>query len=227
MSKTKEMQKARILRKKGWSIKDIAEKLHVSRSSASVWCREICLTEKQRKKLEQKQIIAGSVGRQKGADSNRNKRIFAINETRKLANTKIKSVTNSDLFFLGLGIYWGEGIKSKSGQASVVNSDPKILKTMIRWFMECMGVEKSEFRPYVYISAHHKYREKVIMSYWENALKLPKSQFKSPIFLKQKNKKAYENHETYYGVVALRILKSTHLKYRILSLLEVAGKRLE
>lgn len=227
MSKSKEILQAQHLRRQGWGIKDIAKELKVSRSSASVWCREINLTKKQKEVLLKKQISAGSIGRQKGADSNRLKRETAIAEAVNSANSQIKSVTNSDLFYLGLGIYWGEGVKSRSGQASVVNSDPRILKVMIRWFTECLGVNRSEFRPYVYISSHHKLREKIIMSYWENELKLPASQFKTPIYLEQRSKQIHKNHDTYFGVVALRVLKSTGLKYRILSLLGAVSQRLE
>jgi hypothetical protein len=227
MSKSKEILQAQQLRRQGWSIKDIAKKLKVSRSSASVWCREIHLTKKQKEVLLQKQIEAGSVGRLKGALSNQIKRENAIAEARNAAMQQIQCVTNSDLFYLGLGIYWGEGVKSRSGQAAIVNSDPRILKTMIRWFIECLGVNRAEFRPYVYISAHHKPREKLIMAYWEKELCLPASQFKTPIYIEQRPKQTHQNHNSYFGVVALRVLKSTNLKYRILSLLEVVNQRLE
>lgn len=227
MSKSIEKLEALKLRRQGWSIKEIAKKLQVSPGSVSLWCQSITLTAQQQELLKVKQIRAGQRGRQMGADANKAKRVQALETAQAQAEKGITVVTNRELFFLGLGIYWGEGVKSRSGQATIVNSDPKILKVMMKWFEDCLSIESSEFRPYVYISVLHREREEKIMQYWEGVLKLPKYQFKSPIYLKQKPKQKYENHDSYYGVVALRVAKSTNLKYRILALLQVLSDRLE
>jgi transposase len=227
MSKSNEKLEALRLRRKGFSIKEIAKQLHVSTGSVSLWCQEVTLTSSQQAVLKRKQNLAGQSGRQKGADMNKAKRIQALSLAESQAERDISTVTQQELFYLGLGIYWGEGVKSRTGQAAVVNSDPRILQVMMRWFMECLSVEKSDFRPYVYISIIHRDRENIIMQYWENVLGLPRNQFKSPIYLTQKPKQKYENHDTYFGVVALRIAKSTYLKYRILALLSTLTDRLE
>ena len=227
MSKGIEKIKAVQLRRKGWSMKEISRELNVSKGSVSLWCQGIVLTKSQMKLLKDKQIMAGHVGRQKGADMNRVKREQAIADAKIFAINEVNCLDTKDLFYLGLGIYWGEGVKSRSGQASVVNSDPRILKVMMRWFEECLTVSKSDFRPYVYISSQHKDRENIIIKYWQKVLDLPESQFKSPIYIKQKHKKFYENHDKYFGVVALRVSRSTNLKYKILALLETINERLE
>ena len=227
MSKSAEKLAALALRRQGVSIKDIAKQLQVSRGSASLWCQEIVLTKKQKLVLKQKQTDAGARGRQIGADMNKAKRSAALDVAKQQAEVEFTTITHRELFLLGLGIYWGEGIKSRTSQAAVVNSDPKILQVMIRWFCECLLVKKSDFRPYVYISDQHRDREKIIMSYWQKTLKLKGVQFKSPIYLHQKPKQKYENHDSYFGVVALRVSKSTNLKYRILAMLQVLGVRLE
>jgi transposase len=227
MSKSSEKLQAIKLRRLGWSVKDIAKELKVSRSSASVWCQEILLTASQKENLKAKQIAAGHIGRQKGAEANRAKRVRALDDAQRLAEIEIKQINNQNLFYLGLGIYWGEGIKSRSGPAAIVNSDARILRIMMRWLDECFGIDSAQLRPYVYISSAHADREKIIMSYWEKILGIPKSQFKSPIYLKRQPRQQYENHNSYYGVVALRVSKSTNLKYRILALLDTVSKRLD
>jgi transcriptional regulator with XRE-family HTH domain len=227
MSKSTEKLKALDLRRKGFSIKEIAKKLDVSPGSVSLWCQGIILTAPQKVVLKRKQYLAGQIGRQKGADMNRAKRVDALAQARARAEAEVREVSNRELFYLGLGIYWGEGVKSRTGQATVVNSDPRILRVMMRWFVECMKVEKGDFRPYVYISKTHRSREDIIMRYWGKVLSLPQDQFKSPIYLTQKPKQKYENHDTYYRVVALRVAKSTNLKYKILALLSVLSDRLE
>ena len=52
MAKSKEKLHARQLRKKGLSIKNIAQKLSVSPGSVSIWCSDIVLTKDQIKKAE-------------------------------------------------------------------------------------------------------------------------------------------------------------------------------
>ncbi len=227
MSKGGKRTEALQLRKQGTSIKDIAGLLSVSRSTASVWCQEIILTDNQKELLRKKQILSGSIGRQKGADVNRQKRLDALKQAEYCAEKTIKMVSDKELLFLGLGLYWGEGIKSRSGPAAIVNSDPKVLRAAKLWFLKCLGVSSGDFRPYVYISQMHKERGDIIMDYWTNELDIPINQFKNPIFIKQKPHKKYENHDSYYGVVSLRIKKSSNLKYKIKALLEEVNKRLE
>ncbi len=227
MSKSSEKLVALKLRREGESIKDIAKKLQVSPSSVSLWCQSIVLTDKQLINLRNKQITAGQFGRQKGADANRNKRLQALSDAEVNAKNDIGKISNKDLFFIGLGIYWGEGVKSRTGQAAVVNSDSRIIKISKLWFTNCLSVPDTDFRPYLYISYSHKDRENELMTYWSNVLNLPISQFKSPIYIHQKTKQLYENHDAYYGVLALRVLKSTNLKYKILAMLNVLNERLE
>ncbi len=227
MSKSNEKLKALSLRRDGCSIKDIAKKLEVSRASVSVWCQSIKLTKEQSAHLFAKQVAAGNVGRQKGAEVNRAKRVASLVEADSYATKYIKNISNKDLFYLGLGLYWGEGVKSRSGPAAIVNSDSKVLKVAVRWFCECLEVDPIDIRPYIYISRQHVSREEIIMNYWVKELSIPNCQFKSPIYISQKPMQKYENHDTYYGVVALRIRRSTALKYKILALLKLAGNTLE
>lgn len=227
MSKSDKKLEALSLRRQGNSIKDIAKALNVSRSTVSVWCQEVSLTEAQKEYLFNKQVSAGNAGRQKGAEVNRQKRIAALDEAALFADKRIKVVSKEQLLFIGLGLYWGEGIKSRSGPAAIVNSDPKVLKVAKLWFLECMEVTSSDFRPYIYIARQHIDREEIIIKYWVKELGIPRSQFKSPIYINQKPMQKYENHDSYYGVVSLRILKSTNLKYRIMALLEGVSKILE
>lgn len=215
------------MRRKGLSISDIAITLGVSKSSVSQWCEDIQLTKKQRANLLAKRIAAGNVGRQKGAEMNRAKRTISLAEADVYASKHIKKISNNDLFFLGLGLYWGEGIKSRSGPAAVVNSDPRVLRVAVRWFCECLGVDRTDIRPYIYISRQHEFRENIIVDYWVQQLSVSRNQFLSPIYISQKPTIKYENHDSYYGVVALRIRRSATLKYKIVALIKVAATRLE
>lgn len=120
---------------------------------------------------------------------------------------------------LGIGLYWGEGVKSRSGQAALVNSDPEVIKLGKVWFQKIFSVADSSFRPYIYISEMHASRSKQIVQFWSKELGLSKDQFKV-IVLQNRPKKKYENHDSYFGVISLRIAKSTDLKYQIQGLID-------
>jgi len=224
MAKVKEKQLAIKLRRQGKSIKDIADILAVSKGSVSLWCQEIILTKKQAALLKKKQVDAGNVGRILGAKMNKQKRLDAIESRADEGNKRIGSLSQRDLLMLGVGLYWGEGVKSRNGTASLVNSDPTVLLIGKKWFQECLDVPLVDFNPYISISEIHKNREEKILKYWSEYLDIPKYQFNKVIFLKNRPKKLYENHDSYYGVVSLRIRKGTDMKYRILGLIEGCKK---
>jgi len=219
MSKVQEKNKAQALRRQGWGIKDIAVQLSVSKGSVSAWCQEIVLTKKQQDNLRKKQVAAGHAGRIRGANVNKQKRLDTIHNLRVVAKEEITTLSKRELLLLGIGLYWGEGLKSRSGGASLINSDPDLLVLGKRWFEQCLGVNPEDFRPYVYISESHKKRAPEIILYWSTLLNIPQKHFKGPFYTTKKNKKQFENHDSYFGVLALRVQKGTYLKYRIQELI--------
>lgn len=221
MAKFDKKIKAHKLRKKGLSLGSIATKLEVSKSTVSLWCRDLPLTKKQQRRIEENQISAGNRGRMIGAEMNKQKRLDNIKRQEAEAKEIIGSLTERDKLFLGIGLYWGEGAKSNGDPASLINSDPELLLLARDWF-EILGVDRKDFNPYIFISESHSSREDKILSFWSKKLDIPKSQFHKMILLKNRPKKMYKNHDSYYGTVALRVRKSVSLKYKILGLIKYA-----
>jgi len=220
MAKFQERIKAQQLRKTGWSIKSIAERLGVSKSSASTWCRDIELTEKQRNRLMENAIVAGHKGRMIGAEMNRKKKEARIAFHRKTGKKDVGNITNRDLLMAGIALYWGEGVKSHKSALAFVNSDPDTILFMYKWFHEIFDVKKDDFMPRVFINEMHKPRIKKVLKFWSDLLELPIEQFGNPVLLKMKQKKVYENYDEYYGVLSLKVRRSSDLKYRILGLID-------
>jgi len=123
---------------------------------------------------------------------------------------------------MGAALYWAEG--SKGSKLSFVNSDPQMILFMYRWFQESLGVKNEEFIVRVFINEMHAPRISVVVAFWKNLLNLPKDQFRSTVFIKTKQRKVYENHDMYYGMLALRIRRSTHLLYKIEGLINAIKK---
>jgi len=100
------------------------------------------------------------------------------------------------------------------------NSDPKIIKFMLKWFKKFFKISSDQISFYVYINEIHRNREKVVVDYWSNYLRIPPSHFKRVTFIKSKQKKVYRNHDTHYGTLHFEVLKSSDLLYRIKGLIE-------
>lgn len=218
MAKVEERLKAESLRRKGWSVKEIAKELQVSRASASAWCREISLTKKQKLRLQQKAIEGGMRGRLLGAATNHRRKMENIAAHTQEGKKYVHELSSRELLLIGTAIYWGEG--SKKSQLGFINSDANMVVFMYKWFQRALGVKKRDFMPRIIINALHKDRDQMIKKYWATLLDLPTEQFRKTTYIHRPNVKRYSNHDNYFGLLTLRVKKSTGLKYKILGLIE-------
>jgi len=212
------------LRRKGESVVAIARMLGVAKSTASLWCRDVVLTEKQRQRLQAGSIKGGHRGRMRGAETNRRKKLEVMERARNSARVQLVHMTRENLLYTAIALYWAEGTKT-GGSFIFVNSDPAMVMIMCRFLKECMGVEKESLALTIQINHVHQGRMEQILHFWSDALSVPKSQFTNPSYIKVLPKKVYENHNSYYGIVRLRVVRSSGLQYQMLGYIE-ALKRL-
>jgi hypothetical protein len=219
MSKFDLKPEAFYLRKKGISYGEIAKRLCLSKSTISLWCSDILLTEKQEKNLKNKIIRSGMNGRLLGAQKNKNKKLLEIREAEIWAKEKIGKISTKELLIANVALYWAEGSKKSNTGFIFVNSDPDMILFIYNWLMVDMNISKEDFSPRVSINISHKDRVMNILKYWSNLLDLPVSSFGNPYFINTTQKKRYQNHDSYYGVLRLRLKKSTNFRYKILALI--------
>lgn len=218
MAKSIEKLKARALRKGGESIKSIAKLLGVSKSSASLWCRDIVLSESQTLALTERSSRHLALGRRLGSEMHRKRKKLAIARAEEIAAEKVGTLSEKEFFIAGVALYWAEGSKKESGVA-LSNSDPKMILFMYKWFKKFFELNDSDFMPRIFINAQHRDRIDRVLTFWSSLLELPSEQFGNPVLLNIPHKKVYENRETYYGVLSLRVRKSTWIKYQILGMM--------
>lgn len=219
MSKSEEKKQAILLRRKGGSIKEIARNLGVSRSSVSTWVRDVSLTKTQYERLKQKMIDGGHAGRLIGAAWNKQQRRNRLASYKEDAERELTQFSRRNLFYIGLGLYWGEGFKALGGAAGFSNSDPRVVGLMITWFEQCLHISRDRLVVQIFINDIHKNRVRDIQVYWREITGLPESQFRKVVLL-PKAKKFYENKNSYYGVCAVRILRGTEVKDRVNALIQ-------
>lgn len=148
---------------------------------------------------------------------NHAKKLERIREANAIGTETCRSLNNRELLLAGACLYWGEG--SKSGQLSIVNSDPQLLIFFMRWLQQCFGVNAEDFMPRIYINEVHESRLATVRAYWSETLGIPEQRFRTTILVRTKQKKIYENHDRHYGQVTIRVRNSTDIRYKILGLI--------
>src|SRR6185436_5700534 len=100
-----------------------------------------------------------------------------------------------------------------------VNSDPVMIKFVYLWLTKYLKIQKGLIRPNISINEMHKPRIKKVLKFWAKLLGLPASQFGNPHYVKTVQKKVYENYNSYYGILRLKVRRSAQLRYKVLSLI--------
>lgn len=228
MAKSNLRLKARKLRKRGVSVKTIAQYLSVSKSTASLWVRDIILSIEQLEGLRKSMLKGGELGRIRSALLQKERRLKLIEESRRLGIAQIRNLTERELLIAGLSLYWGEGSR-KQREVEFCNSDPQMVKFLLYWLQKCFGVDGKDIRCTVGINEIHRGREQGVRDYWSKISGIPLNQFSKTSFKKVKNKKIYENFHRHYGTLSVSVIKPARFYYKIIGLIDglsEAGRRL-
>lgn len=219
MAKSTLRLEARKLRRRGISVKRIAEYLEVSKSTASIWVRDIILNIDQLEALKQAAIKGSERGRLKSALLQKEKRLKLILSSKREGTEKLSRLTEREFLIAGIALYWGEGSR-KSRELEFCNSDPKMIKFLIEWLRINFHVEANELKCCIGINELHRKREDRVKQFWSEITGIPLSQFLKTSFKKAKNKKVYENFNDHYGTLSVSVLKSAKYYYQIIGLIE-------
>jgi transposase len=132
-------KRARELRTLGWTYGQIQAELGCSKSSVSLWVRDLptpepkCTPEEQRTRMN-----AGLTRLRDAQDQERQ-------ATKAAAEAAVGELTDRELFFAGVALYWAEGAKDKPHRRTEVlqfiNSDPNVITLFLRRleFLGCNG----------------------------------------------------------------------------------------
>lgn len=212
--KQKEYEGALQLRKRGKSIKQIAKRLGVSVGIVSLWCRKVELTEKQKEKLKRRKVRIRHLRRL--ARKSHADKIIRVKKLFDEAKSEISGLSGGELFLTGLALYWAEGFKStKESRLGFCNSDPRMIKFMIKWFNKGLKIDLKDFILRTEFNEMHKNREEVIRNFWSKITGIPLSQFEKSFYHRTNWLRTYANPDKYYGVLRIRIRRSSELLNRI------------
>ncbi|MEV0368218.1 hypothetical protein AB0I10_00015 [Streptomyces sp. NPDC050636] len=203
--------KARELRKQGMTYDQIQVELGCSKSSISLWVRDLPKPERKRTREEASTIA------KRGWEATLKRREEERQETKRAAADEIGQLSDRDLFITGVALYWSEGSKSKehrpSERAIFINSDPDMIRVFLAWLrLLGVGTERLRFHVHIHESADVGEAER----FWADLVGVDVSDF-SKTTLKKHNPKTVRKNvgEGYQGCLAIRVLQGADLYRRI------------
>jgi hypothetical protein len=175
--KVHERDEARRLRRdEGLSLKDIASRLGVAKSSVSLWVRDVELTPEQHKflaaqnRLHPRQVLARAALIQK----HRANRIAAQEQGR--AHARLGEPFHA----AGCMLYWAEGSKARN-VAQITNADPEVLRFFVRFVRTYFVAPDEAFAITCNLFADHLECQQTVEQFWLDQLDLPESSLRKSI----------------------------------------------
>ncbi|MEV5511209.1 hypothetical protein [Streptomyces orinoci] len=201
--------RARELRAQGMTYDQIQLELGVSKSSISLWVRDL---PKPRKTPEQMREMSEA----RWAPYRREMAVTRM-RTKLDAKREIGRMTDRELFLVGVALYWAEGAKSKPHrlQESVVfiNSDPGVIQVYRAW-LALLGVEpqRIQYRVMIHESADVASAER----YWADLVGIEPAALRKTTLKKHNPMTVRKNvGEAYRGCLIVQVLKGADLYRRI------------
>lgn len=201
------------MRREGRSYREIQVEVGVSKSTLSLWLRDVPLTTEQRRLLD----LRGPAATRKNAEAGR------VNATRRrshiqaLARAQITGLSESELFVAGVVAYWAEGAKNKpwrtGAQLQFINSDPAMIRLFLNW-LRLLDVERDRLR--FRVAIHESADVPSALRFWSEVVAEPVERF-NRTSLKRHNPKTRRRNvgDHYRGCLCVTVHRSADLNLRI------------
>jgi len=161
--KTEERAAARLLRAEGNTLGDIAGRLGVSKSSVSLWVRDVPFTPSPRR-----------TGPQQRPNRLRDRRLAEIAELDAAGIGRIGTLSADAFLVAGVALYAGEGSK-RDGVVQFANSDPAMIAFFCSWLRRHFTINEARLRVRVYL--HEGLDLCVAEEFWAQTTGVPRAQF--------------------------------------------------
>ncbi|MFB9452835.1 hypothetical protein [Streptomyces antimycoticus] len=204
--------RAREMRLQGMTYDRIQLELGCSKSSISLWVRDLPKPDRPPRTREEASAIA-----KRGWEATLRQREIERQRTKLAAAREVGELTDRELFLVGVGLYWSEGAKSKphnpTERATFINSDPDMIQLYLAW-LSLLGVEPERLRYRVMI--HESAQVADAERYWAEAIGADVTALERTTLKKHNPKTVRKNvGEGYRGCLVVRVLKSADLYRRI------------
>lgn len=206
--------RARELRQQGMAYHEIVAKLGVSKSSVSLWVRDLPRPERLSYEECAKRQAAAVAAYWSGE---RQRRAAAREAIRAGEERAVGPLSDREILIAGAIAYLCEGTKSKpyrrSGRVIFINSDPRLISFYLR-FLQLAGVKQDQLA--FCLSIHESADVAAAHEFWLQVTQANPSQFRLPN-LKRHNPKTVRLNTgaTYHGCLRIEVLRSGLLYERV------------
>jgi hypothetical protein len=164
--KVREQEQARVLRRGGMTLDDIARRLQVAKSSVALWVRDVPFTPSPRR-----------YGPQQRRNRLREAKLAQIAALDAAGAERIGILSDDAFLAAGVALYAGEGSK-RDGIVSFANSDAAMVRFFCTWFRRHFDIDERRLRVRVYL--HHGLDLDAAHAFWSDITGVPIDQFQAP-----------------------------------------------
>lgn len=216
---TEKYEQAISLRKRGFTLEEIAKYCDISKSTASEWLKNKAFSA-QVTKLNVKRAGVENAKRLQLINKARTvERANRYKEVLRSADVEFKHYQDDPLFIAGIMLYIGEGDNRHRRLIRIANARTEVHQVFIRFAIEYLGVEKKSI--HFWILLYPDLNEEVCMKKWQKATSLPYTQFyKNQVIQGRSSKRTLQ-----YGV-GNTIIGSTALKLKLNRWIELTMQKL-
>lgn len=203
--------RARELRLQGMTYDRIQLELGCSKSSISLWVRDLPKPERKRTREE-----ASAIAR-RGWEAKLQRRDEERQRAKRMAAAEIGEMTERELFLVGVSLYWAEGTKDKPHarreRVAFINSDPDMIQIFIAW-LDLLGVDRERHTYHVMI--HETADIGAAERYWAAITGADTTRFGKTTLKRHSPRTVRKNvGDDYRGCLVIHIRKSADLYRRI------------
>lgn len=183
------------MRQSGHSLKEISERLKISKSTASLWMKKQKINSAGRERLSNLIIK----GREKSKIVLREKKKNRIKQIAKECSVlvKKKSFKKDELKLMLSLLYWCEGSKTDR-RVIFINSDPNLIRSFLKLLRKSFSINENKMKAVLHLHEYHD--KKIMLEYWAKITSIKQKN----ITIYNKKNSGKRKRDNYKGCISVR-----------------------
>jgi len=188
-------EKAKDLRRLGYSYREISERLEMAKSTARLWTHNEVVSEVGRKRMNNL-IICSQIKARHILLEKQTKYQRELVEQCSVLREQVRYSQDNLKLFLAL-LYWAEGAKTER-RLGFINSDPEMIKIYLKLLRSSFKVKEEKMSALLHL---HEYHDRLEMTkFWSEVTGIDKNR----ISIYNKKNSGLRKKEDYKGCIAIR-----------------------